>query len=81
MAYKVVKTTLSKNPMILKDERIELKGPQSHPDYPTSMRVITARVEVDREIKTMTFLSNNLHWAAISICDLYKARWAIEGFF
>lgn len=53
--------------MILKDERIELKGPQSHPDYPTSMRVITARVEVDREIKTMTFLSNNLHWAATSI--------------
>ncbi|MDD5727851.1 MAG: transposase, partial [Victivallales bacterium] len=26
-------------------------------------------------------ISNNLEWAPNSICDLYKARWAIEVFF
>ena len=29
----------------------------------------------------MTFFTNNLEWAASSICDLYKARWNIEVFF
>ena len=28
----------------------------------------------------MTFLSNNMTWAASSICELYKSRWAIEVF-
>jgi len=32
-------------------------------------------------MKKMTFISNNLEWAASSICDLYKARWSIEVFF
>ncbi len=29
----------------------------------------------------MTFITNNLSWAASSITDLYKRRWAIEAFF
>jgi len=29
----------------------------------------------------MTFITNNMTWSASSICDLYKARWAIEVFF
>jgi hypothetical protein len=37
-------------------------------------------VEVDGKMKKMIFISNNLEWAASSICDLYKARWAIEVF-
>lgn len=81
MAYDVIKTKRSKVPNILKDEFIRLTVSQSKQDYPKVMRLVTARVEVDGEMKTMTFLSNNLEWAASSICDLYKARWAIEIFF
>ena len=81
MAYDVIKTKRSKVPTILKDEFIRLTVSQSKQGYPKVMRLVTARVEVDGEIKTMTFLSNNLEWAASSICDLYKARWAIEVFF
>ena len=29
----------------------------------------------------MTFITDNFTWVASSICDLYKARWAIEVFF
>ena len=81
MAYTVTQTNRSKTPTILKDEIIRLAGPQSKKDYPKVMRLITASVEVDGEMKVMTFISNNLEWAASSICDLYKARWAIEAFF
>ena len=81
MAYTVIKTTQSKSATILKDETIRLTGHQSKQDYPKVMRLITAIVEVDGNRKIMTFLSNNLEWAASSICDLYKARWAIEAFF
>ena len=29
----------------------------------------------------MSFITNNFEWAPSAICDLYKARWAIEVFF
>ena len=29
----------------------------------------------------MVFITNNLSWAASSVCDLYQSRWAIEVFF
>ena len=45
------------------------------------MRRITAIVEIDGEDTEMTFFTNNMEWAASSICDLYKARWNIEVFF
>lgn len=34
-----------------------------------------------RKAQRMTFITDNFIWAASSICDLYKARWAIEVFF
>lgn len=45
------------------------------------MRLVEAVVEVDGKPKRMIFITDNLAWAASSICDLYKARWAIEVFF
>jgi len=81
MAYSVTKTVPSNISSIVKDEIIQLTGHQSKQDYPEVLRLVTATVEVEGEPKTMTFLSNNLEWAASSICDLYKSRWAIEAFF
>jgi hypothetical protein len=80
MAYTIVKRNKHSD-VILKDVLIRLKITKSQEAYPSLIRMITAKVEVDGKITVMTFLSNNLEWSASSICDLYKARWGIEVFF
>lgn len=50
-------------------------------EYPVQMRRIVALVKVDGKEVEMVFLTNNMEWAASSICDLYRSRWAIEVFF
>ena len=69
-------------PIILKDEEVELTGKTSHKRYPRSFRHVSAIVldSNGKEI-TVSFLSNNMEWAASSICDLYRCRWGIETFF
>lgn len=59
---------------ILKDQVIAWK--QGLP-----VRRIVALVEVDGKEREMTFLTNNLHWSAATVADLYKCRWEIEVFF
>jgi len=66
---------------ILRDDIVVLRGPLSFLKYPRKFRRVVAIVEVDGELKEMTFITNNLEWAASSICDLYKCRWSIEAFF
>jgi hypothetical protein len=81
MAYDIVDSKSPANSAILKDEIIQLIAPKSKTDYPEILRLVTAVVEIDGKKKSMTFLTNNMDWSASSICDLYKARWAIEVFF
>ena len=45
------------------------------------MRRVVARVEVNSKFVEMIFITNNMDWAASSVCDLYQSRWAIEVFF
>jgi hypothetical protein len=66
---------------ILSDRIVRLTGAASGTKYPGEFRVVRALVEVDGELREMTFMTNNLEWAPASICDLYKSRWAIETFF
>lgn len=66
---------------ILRDDEIVLTGKLSYSKYPRRFRLVRALVEVDGKEREMTFMTNNLEWAASSICDLYKCRWAIELFF
>jgi hypothetical protein len=66
---------------IIRDERIRLRGDKASQDYPKELRLVEADVIVDKETRRMTFITNNFQWAASSICDLYKSRWAIELFF
>ena len=69
-------------PIILSDEEVVLASKTSHARYPHRFRRVEAKVPDSRgaEIK-VSFLSNNLQWAASSICDLYRCRWGIETFF
>jgi len=82
MQYNVIeKLQLPKNTNILKDEIIELVTPTSKTDYPKTLRHVEAIVEIDGKDKVMNFITNNIEWAASSVCDLYKSRWGIETFF
>jgi IS4 transposase len=72
---------MSSNKRILKDELVVLKGHYARQDYPGLLRRITALVEVDGEDRVMVFLTNNTEWAASTVCELYRCRWAIETFF
>jgi len=64
---------------ILRDDEVTLKTKSSKGDYPQRMRRIVALVEVDGKMVEMVFITNNMDWAASSVCDLYKSRWSIEG--
>ena len=66
---------------IVRDDEITLKTKSSKEHYPQRMRRVVARVEVNGKFVEMVFITNNMDWAASSVCDLYQSRWAIEVFF
>lgn len=63
-----------------RDDLVVLTG-QTANAYPVELRRVTARVEVDGELREMVFLTNNVTWSAQTIADLYRCRWSIEVFF
>ena len=81
MAYEVVEQHRAAEGNILRDVAIKLTGVRTSLWNPKTFRLIEAMVEVDGKLKKKTFITNNFEWASSSICDLYKARWAIEVFF
>lgn len=80
MSYSVVKKN-KHGGAIHKDVLIRLKVEKSQKAYPSLLRMITAEIEVEGKTVVLTFLSNNMEWSALSICDLYKGRWGVEVFF
>jgi IS4 transposase len=65
---------------ILRDDLSRLTGP-ARKHYPVELRRVVALVEVDGQVREMTFLTNHLEWSAQTIADLYRCRWEIEVFF
>jgi hypothetical protein len=64
---------------IIFDEIIELAGPTAHEAYPGKLRRIGF---LDFETgRYFEFLTNNFRLAALTIAQVYKARWQIEVFF
>jgi hypothetical protein len=78
-----VKKRLLRKPQgkIVRDDLIVLIGPKVSKKYPQVLRRVVAWVEVDGQERLLEFLTNHLEWAASTIVDLYKSRWAIEAFF
>ncbi|MEI8247285.1 MAG: transposase, partial [Lentisphaerota bacterium] len=66
---------------VIRDVRIKLKNAASFENYPQELRLVEAEVEVKNKMVPMTFISNNFTWSAVTICELYRARWGIEVFF
>ena len=61
------------------DQTITFVVPKSHMLYPDQLRRV--RFYDQTEERTLVFLTNNFELDALTICDLYKARWRIELFF
>ena len=66
---------------VISDEVIVLAGDETREKYTQPLRRIFAVVELNGQKHDMVFLTNNLDWAAETICELYRARWNIEVFF
>lgn len=79
--YRVVGQHSKPKGKIIRDVRIELADRKTSRKYPGQLRLVEAMVEVDKKPRLMAFITNNMEWAASSICDLYKSRWGIEVFF
>jgi len=79
--YEVVGQHREPRGNIIRDVDIKLKDRKTSRKYPRTLRLVEAIVEVDGKPKRMVFLTNNMQWAASSICDLYRSRWGIEVFF
>lgn len=81
MQYRIIKQHIKPKGDVLSDVLIKLETPKSYKAYPQKLRLVTACVEINGVKKIMTFITNNMTWAASSICDLYKCRWGVEVFF
>ena len=82
MKLRCVKRLIKKpHGRILRDDIVVIESQLKRKAYPQKMRRVTARLEIEGKEVVMEFLTNNMKWAASSICDLYKSRWAIEEFF
>ena len=64
---------------ILSDEIIRFTGRQATRDCPHRLRRITYHDSASD--KTLTFLTNHLHFGPTTIARIYKDRWQIELFF
>jgi len=61
------------------DQIVQIKDPIQRQKYPGKLRLI-GYYDHDRN-KTYIFITNNFKLAAITISEIYKARWQIELFF
>jgi hypothetical protein len=72
-------TPVDKSTGLRSDQIIRLRGPKTSQDYPVALRRISF---YDDEHKTrFVFVTNNLMLPALTIAQLYKARWRVELFF
>ena len=64
---------------VRKDHAILLSGPRTKNHYTKELRLIEFYDEETN--KSLTFLTNNMKFAASTIAAIYKSRWQIELFF
>jgi hypothetical protein len=81
MGYRIVGQHSEPKGQIIRDVHVKLTDSKTLRKHPPPLRLVEATVLVGKKPRRMAFITNNTQWAASSICDLYKSRWAIEVFF
>ena len=76
-----VAATGRKTTQILADEIVVPEKKSTACKYKGALRRVTAVVEIQGQMKTMMFLTNNLKWSARTVAEIYRDRWGIETFF
>jgi len=61
------------------DQRVRMVNPAAKQRYPDALRRI--RYVDPKTQKRFTFITNNFEWSALTVADMYKARWQVELFF
>jgi hypothetical protein len=79
--HRVVQERHTTHPAIIHDQIVELADYNTKKKYQKRFRLIKAIVEIEGKEVMMTFITNNLHWSAWTVAELYRARWEIEVFF
>lgn len=76
---RVISNPVDKSRGLRCDQEIILGNITSREKYPKRLRRISYRDE--NQNRTLVFLTNNFSLPAVTIAELYKARWEIELFF
>lgn len=76
--YKIIGRESKNNKLIKANWTIKLTGNNSN-DYPEKLRVV--RYYDKKKKTTYEYITNNFKLSAITIANIYKARWDIELFF
>lgn len=76
---RIVSTPVEKETGLRADQVVKFRGSTAKRKYPDRIRLVRFR---DTESNILySFLTNNFHLPALTICKLYKERWNIELFF
>src|SRR3954467_8690891 len=78
-AHRVYSALADRAAGIIADQTIALDGTRTRHECPIHLRRI--RFKDPETGKTLVFLTNQTSLPAVTICDLYKARWQVELFF
>ena len=78
-ARRVYSAPTDRSKGIICDQTIALNGFYSRQHYPEYLRRV--RFRDPESDKTLVFLTNHTGLPALTICALYKSRWAVELFF
>jgi len=70
---------VDKSTGIIYDQTVVLTGVKTSKNYPEKLRRI--KYHDSERNKTLTFLTNNFILPALTIAELYRARWQVELFF
>ena len=76
---RVSSTPVDKSTGLRSDQIIRLRGPKTSLDYPDMLRRVSY-YDTENE-RRFVFMTNHLTLPALTIAQLYKARWRVELFF
>jgi len=79
MFYRLASRRVAKRSGLRSDQTIRLTGMNTATYYPEPLRKVRYH-DTDND-KTLVFLTNNFSLPALTIAQLYKARWRVELFF